>query len=562
MLSNMEFTFHHEDWLNAAMENNVEAVRSLLGRSNEDAKHLLLEGWLCDDTFWARWPCKEAESQKIMTVHRPLSLAAVCGSCDVIQELYIAGIDMFQADKLGNNVIHVLIIHANRNQEREMMYLDVFVKIKSLMSKESFNRMLVTENLCGTTPLELAAHFQTFRLMNAILTTPGVYLKEQAKCGTLCIDSFDVTDYESDTECRPWMNSPMVLLLFLRSEKLNDEFTTKFMTSGLIARWVNIRKNIYFPFIVFWAAIRLFSISLAFFPAALGEPSDTHITTCGAYIPVPESVNTVAILALIMLTTVALLYDLYDMVRVYRLNKEWMEIYTPMKGHKVVHYIFYRVVEAILNMVLLAMCLNKIVWHHWGYYLPTYPVQMLFVIMVSCSVWSLLFFAQLIPVVGIYVMATQRMLHSLAKFGLVILIFILPFGFIFPKFISQNDDGTCPEEFNSIISSFYTSFTVILNMVDFRSFDAPSKESLWLVHVLYMTFIAVLLLNFLIAIFSDTFKDIADNPEVVCTIQWLSIMASIDFRLPRCMRPIVEKMKRRHFFYEENRIIIKDFHSW
>ena len=496
-----------------------------------------------------------------MTVHRPLSLAAVCGSCDVIQELHIAGIDMFQADKLENNVIHMLVIHANRNPEKELMYLDVFIKIKTLMSKEAFNRMLVTENISGTKPLELAAHFQTFRLMNAILTTPGVYLKKQAKCGTLSIDGYDVTDYESDTECRPWMNSPMFLLLFLICSKLNDEFTTKFITSGLISRWMKIRKNIYLPFIVFWAAVRLLSIFLAFFPAALGDPQGTDNATCGTYIHVTKSVNTVAIITLIVLTTFALLYDLYDMVRLYRLNTRWMGKYTPMKGQRVVHYVFYRVLEAILNVVLLVMCLNKIIWHHWGHHLPIYLGQMLFVTMTCCSVWSLLFFAQLMPVVGTYVMATQRMLHSLAKFGLIILIFVLPFGFIFPKFISRNGDGSCPEEFDSTVSSFYTSFTIILNMVDFRSFDTPSKESLWLFHVFYTIFVAVLLLNFLIAIFSDTFKEIADNPEVICIIQWLSIMASIDFRIPRFMRPIVERLKRRHFVYHENRIYVRDFRS-
>ena len=561
MNSKMELTFDHQDWLNPVMENDVEAVRLRLQQSNEDVKHLLLEGWICDDSFWACWPCKEAETQKIMTVHRPLGLAAVCGSCDVIQELYDGGIDMYQADKLGNTVIHTLIIHANRNQERELMYLDVFLKIKSLMSKDDFNRMLLTENLCETKPLELAAHFQTFRLMNAILTTPGVYLKKQAKCGTLSIDSYDVTDYESDTEYRPWVNSPMFLLIFLNFEKLKDDYTTKFITKGLIARWVNVRKNVYLPFIMLWAAVRLFSISLALFAAALGEPTDPGLEVCGTYIHVPKSMNTVAITTLIVLTTFALLYDLYDMIRVYRLNKLLMEKYTPSNGEKIVHYLFYRMTEAVLNVVLLTICLNKVIWNIWGYRLPVYPAQMLFVVMVCCSVWSLLFFVQLMPLVGIYVMATQRMLHCLTKFGVIILIFVLPFSFIFPKFISRKEDGTCPDEFDSTISSFYTSFTVILNMVDFRSFDAPSKESLWLIHVFYILLIAILLLNFLIAIFSDSFKEVADNPEVLCTIQWLSIIASIDFRLPRCMRSILHRLKRRNFVHQGNRIHVMDFRS-
>ena len=561
MCSKLKFASHHQEWLNDVMKNNAEAVRLQLEQSSDDVHHLLLEGWICDDSFWACWPCKEAETQKIMTVHRPLSLAAVCGSCDVVQELHIAGIDMFQADKLGNNVIHTLIVHANRNQEREIMYLDVFIKISSLMTRENFNKLLVTENNCGAQPLELAAHFQTLRLMNAIITAPGVYLKEQAKCGTLSIDTFDVTDYESGTKCRPWVNSPMFLLLYLKCTKLKDEYTTKFITRGLITRWVNIRQKVYLPFIVFWATVRMFSILLAFFPAALGDPMGREDQICGTSIDVPKPVNRVAITTLIVLTTFALLYDIYDMIRVHRLNTLLLKTYTPIPGNELVHYLFYRISEALLNVVLLVMCLNKMIWYQWGHQLPVYPAQMLFVVMVCCSVWSLLFFAQLIPVVGIYVMATQRMLHCLTKFSAMMMVFVLPFGFIFPKFILKQADGTCPDEFNSTVSSFYTSFTVMLNMVDFRSFDAPSRESLWLLHVFYVTLIAVLLLNFLIAIFSDSFKEVADNPEVVCTIQWLAIMASIDFRLPRCMRFIIERRKRRHFIYKENRIYVKDFRS-
>ena len=86
MFSKIEFTLNHADWLNAVMENNVEAVRLQIEQSSEETKHLLMEGRICDDNFWPCRPREEAESQKIMTVHRPLSLAAVCGSCDVIQE--------------------------------------------------------------------------------------------------------------------------------------------------------------------------------------------------------------------------------------------------------------------------------------------------------------------------------------------------------------------------------------------------------------------------------------------------------------------------------------------
>ena len=205
MFSKQQYTSEHADWLNDIMTNNGGAVKLRLAQCTEDVKYLLLEGWISDVSFWECWPGKESEVMRIMTVHRPLSLAAVCGSCDVIQEFHAASMDMFQADKLGNNVIHTLIIHANKNQEQETMYLRMFNTIATLMSEEDFNRLLINANFAGVKPLELAAHFQTFRLMNAILTAPGLYKKKEVTCGTLSIDYFDITDYECDSRCRPFV---------------------------------------------------------------------------------------------------------------------------------------------------------------------------------------------------------------------------------------------------------------------------------------------------------------------------------------------------------------------
>ena len=556
----MEYIIENKDWLKAVIENDVAAVEYLLTQSSEDARYLLLEGWICEEaSFWDGWPHKEAETQKIMSVHRTLSLAAVCGSCDVIDVLHSADINMFQIDKRGNNVIHTLIIHANRSQEREETYLEVFNKVESLMSTEKFKKLLVMENSSGITPLELATHFQTFRLMNAILTNPGQYLKKQTLYGKLSIDSYDVTDYESESQCRPWVNSPMFLLIFLRSTKLKDRYTTKMLTSGLIYRWLSIRKQIYLPFVILWTIIRIWSIFLSLFPASLNDPTNPELRVCGAFIPVPHSVRISAIISLIIIATFALLYDIYDIIKINLLDMAWMKTYSPVKGSPVVQYVFYRVQETTLNIVILIMCLNRIMWYLSGPHLPIYPEQMLFVVLTINSVWSLLQFVQLVPVIGCYVMATQRMVLSLAKFAVVILIFVLPFSFIFPKFILERADGTCPEEFNSTISSFYTSFTIILNMVNFRSFDTPCKESLWLIHVFYITFVAILLLNFLIAIFLDSYTEIANYPEILTNIQWLSILATVDFRIPGCMRCIVDRRKRRYFLYRDDRIYVQDF---
>ena len=555
----MAYCTENREWLTVVMENNVEAVRSQLVHSDVETKHLLLEGWLCDASFWECWSCCEAGCQKIMSVHRLLGLAAVSGSCDVIVELHSAGIDMFQMDNKGNNAIHTLIIHASRNPKCEAMYLDVFNQFASLMAGEAFHRLLTTENVWGVRPLELATYFQTFRLMNAILITPGLYLRMQAKWGALSVDYYDVTEYECDAKSRPWVNSPMFLLSYLSSMKLEDEYTTKVIIGGLIGQWLNIRKKVYLPFIISWAVLRLLCIFMAFLPAELSNPPTPEIRVCGTYIPVPQSIEYLAIITLSVLTSFSLAYDIYIIVRFNMLDTSWMKQYSPIKGHRVEQYSSYRVGENVHNMFVLILCLNKLILYLWGYQLPVYPAQIIFANAAMGSIWSLLFFVQFMPVIGTYVMATQHMLYSLVKFFVVILIFVLPFVFLFPKFILEGADGTCPEEFSNTISSMYTTFTMLLNMNDFRAFDSPSKEALWLLHVFYITLVAILLLNFLIAIFSDSYKKVANHPSVISDIQWLSVIAAVDFRIPSCMRFIVNWLKRRHFFCHENRMYVKDF---
>ena len=548
-----------ETWLTAVMNDDVEMVQQQLHQACDDERYLLLEGWISSDSFWSNWKCKAAEMQYIMTVQRPLSLAAVCGAYRVIHVLYSSGIDVFQTDKLGNTVIHTLIIHTSRQEAKESKYLEMFDYLARLLPRAVFSKLLLVENTSSLRAVEMAAHLQTFCLMDAIFKSPGPYRIELAKCGTISIDQYDVTEYECDFQCRPWAYSPMFLLVLLKSAKLKSVFTTEFFTTGIIGKWLEIRKKIYLPFVILWAAVRLLVILTAFFPAGLTDSAAAETKVCGLTIPMSPSVKLASGISLITVTTLWLLYDIYDIIRYYRLYKPWTETYAQLQGQQVVRYKFYRINQFLLNFIILIACVNRMSWHMWGYSLPLYPAQMLFVIIVTSSVWSMLYFAQLIPIIGTYVIATQRMLYNLTKFFIIMMIFITPFAIMFPKFIFRNDDGTCPDEFSSAVSPWYTSFTTILNMNNFRSFNAPSKESLWLIHVMYTTIIAVLLLNFLIAIFADSYSEVANNPEVITNIQWMAIIATIDFRMPRCLYPLVRWMKQRYFSYTNGRLYVKDF---
>ena len=561
MLTEMYYTDRQDAWLSAVIADDVETVREQLQKAIGIERHLLLEGWISTDSFWSNWTCKDAEIQHIMAVQRPLSLAALSESYRVISVFYKNGIDICQADRFGNNVIHTLVIHTSRNEGKESKYLEAFNNFARLLPRKALSNLLLAENTSGLRPLELAAHFQTFPLLEALFKIPGHYFHKPAKSGTISINYYDISDYECDVRARPWANSPMFLLAFFKCVKLKSEFTTKFITEGFLGEWVETRKKIYLPFIILWAIIRFLIISIAFFPAGLTDSVAPESTLCGLSFPLPDSIKTAAVIFLMTTALLFLSYDLYDVLRYYIQNKPWSKTYAQLNGHQVGCYYFYRIQQLLLNIAILTSCVNRMSWKFWKNGLSVYPTQMLFVIIVVTSVWCMLYFVQLMPVIGTYVMAIQRMFYNLGKFSIIMMIFVSPFMSIFPKFVSKNDDGTCPDEFSSAVSSWYTGFTTMLNMNDFRSFDAPSRESLWLIHVMYVTIVVILMLNVLIAIFIDSYREVANHPEVLANVQWMVIMAVIDFRVPRCMYPLVRWLKRRHFTYIDDRLFIKVYRT-
>ena len=168
----------------------------------------------------------------------------------------------------------------------------------------------------------------------------------------------------------------------------------------------------------------------------------------------------------------------------------------------------------------------------------------------------MLYFGRLSSMFGSYVITMRRMLVYLTKFSVMICVFFVSFACVFPRFI-QPINGTCPVEFHSVTASLHTTFTVILNMVDVHSFSRPSPEGLRLVHVCFVSIVSILLLNFLIAVISDAYREEAFHTGITHGVQWLMITAIIEHRIPTFMRRLFEIRKRRYFHYSNGRYYVK-----
>ena len=551
---NTDNVYTHDPWVQALIEDDVTMVQKLLNESC-NPNHLL-EMWFPAETLWNNLPEEDATSYRIVTIRRSWTLAAVCGSYDVMKHLYSVGVDVHQVDSLGNNVIHALIIYSSKQKGSAELHFRTYKYIELLISRKEMLLLLKLENHDGLRPVELASHFQAFLLLNAIFNTRDAYLMKSIVCGLTAVDYYDVSDYESTENHRPVANSPLFLTIFSQDEKLHEKISAENFNSGIIGNWLRCKQSIFAPIVVLWTIFRLAMIVLVLF---VEIPVLADKTASCAFLRFNPPVTTRFLLntCLSSIATLCLTYDIFDIITFRKFLPAWRKIYSVPYGEAMAQYAFYRVFQILYNICLLFFGIVRIVHELRGHQIvPSFVHESFFLVVIFGSVWSMLYFVQLSSIFGNYVIAMQRMLVYLAKFSVIICVFFIPFASVFPRFI-QPVNGTCPTDFDSVPATFYTTFTAILSMVNFHSFNTPSPEGLWLVHVCFVSIVSILLLNFLIAVFSDAYREVAFHASTILDVQWLLITAIVEHRIPKGLRRLLEIRKKRHFHYSGGKYFIK-----
>ncbi len=96
----------------------------------------------------------------------------------------------------------------------------------------------------------------------------------------------------------------------------------------------------------------------------------------------------------------------------------------------------------------------------------------------------------------------------------------------------------------------------MLNMINLREIDITETSSLYLIHVIYVFIVSVLLLNFLIAIFSDSVNIVNENHDVIHDVQRLSIVHTVEQRALWLFRRLYFRFHRKHFLHKDGRVYL------
>ncbi len=93
-------------------------------------------------------------------------------------------------------------------------------------------------------------------------------------------------------------------------------------------------------------------------------------------------------------------------------------------------------------------------------------------------------------------------------------------------------------------------------MVDLREIVGSEHTALAVLHFIFVFMVSILLLNFLIAVFSDSVNIVNQNHDVVYNIQQLSVILTVERRVQWLFRKWYICMSKKCFDWEDNKVFL------
>ena len=245
-------------------------------------------------------------------------------------------------------------------------------------------------------------------------------------------------------------------------------------------------------------------------------------------------------------------FDIWDTVR-GRMNGYTLNI-KPSKNAIVDHW-FFRFVQLSINITIVSfapLVEDNAIRRSVDY--NTYVVFMRCLMPLLCS-WSVLYFALLLPSIGVAVNSIQNMLKDMAHFGFLYGVFLIPFQQVFQYFLLNFSKTGCQDDFQNDRATTFTLLLMMFNIVDPREYDVENVDLFRLLFVLYTFMCAIILLNFLIAIMTNTaYKTNAQN-KIILQLNQLSVACLIENRFS-FLNCYYSQMRKLFFTVEDDRIYI------
>ena len=585
-------------WYDAIYNDNVIFVKELLSQCDAFQQTLFMNGRFRYDKQPFMSKQKENEKKHPM-LELPLFLAVYYQSNGVLDVLMKLGADVLKTDIEENNLIHCIVLSSSWNSGKG--YMELYNNAIHHVTYEEKNKLLMSENEAGLRPLELAAHLNAYAIQECILQTRGIYAHSKGYCGVHELVYYDVTDYECFGEGNRCLKSPLWYLTHVSNKILARDSENEFLLSPVIMSWCSLKENNTRHIIWLWFVFRAFFYSMVVVAsgyfnevfsyvehyASIDRVIQSYCMTpnctlsckekvtaynfstcerkivtaylCEGNIDLPEliTVFTVVLLCCIIFISDVIYWIVSHSKRYCTARGADRKV---LKGGPLMSTHFYSNAQSLLAFCVTATAVLMILGKYYNIPLIVNLGVGFYICVILLNVWALLFFFQFLPHIGYFVVAVQRMIGDTLKFFIIYALFLIGFSEAFDNVLTLN--GFCSGTgFENKVMSLYTTFTTMFDMLDGDSFPDYVKENftVGLVHILYVMLVGVLLMNFIIAIMSDTITSVSDNKATLMTLQGLHVHLLLEYTLSPICCCWYKKRQGMYLVREEGRLYLPCF---
>ncbi len=182
---------------------------------------------------------------------------------------------------------------------------------------------------------------------------------------------------------------------------------------------------------------------------------------------------------IILFAAFSILFDIFDAISgIFIGRKRRWKKFQGKKKDLIVASTFYRLVQFIFTFSAALIVTQSVMSRIYTYINNNLNLAISnFVLIITSflSVWSMMYFIQLLPSLGHFVNSIQRMFGIMINFCIVFLLMIYPFPHVFMVLLRGNDYCQAVQGFQSLFYGIYSSFKVMLNMMDFSNKHLSGK---------------------------------------------------------------------------------------
>ena len=561
----------HKQWMAAIAENDGHLVPQLLTNNSFNQLDFNFPSILAqelDTLTHIRQQCPG--TGKAYLPNDAWCLAALNNARDVLQVLKDFGFQTTEVNPQGNTFLHCIIAQSSlEGEEYEEIALSTVKLIKSLISPEDYEKVLLTENEDGLRPLELASHLGTFALFHFLFDTEGIYKSKIRKYSMFSVEYFDITEYVTG---KRYFKSPIYTMMLLDQCKINHRHLQVVFQSDPMKAWFTAIKYSNIPYVVVLAFFRFMHIASNFVSLFLVKsnfiwstnvlyyqlPSANFTTnfTTNHWDSVTNATNQdmddlilLAVLSYSILYSSSVLsfdiiYGLFQLCRQH--NMKWNKRTVTGTKDLVVCTSISSVTEGLvltetlgINWQILFALLGE---QNYEAFFQGYTQMIVLCAIVACG-WNLLYYVQLIPTLSLYVVAVQRMLHKTVAFLTAFALFFFCYVFAFYIIDIEADD---------LLDSTYGTFELMLNVENYV--DASITAQMFQMSFVLIT--VYVLFNMLIAVYVSSFECVYKERHILFAVQSLSVYLFVDPVASTLMGRLHQYLQRKYYVFEDGRVYV------